>query len=628
MRDARQVELGHEIPSENYCDQPYVVVTNDGNWLCVLTTGRGLEGEPGQHVVATISTNKGRSWSDLIDIEPPADRMTSWVTAFMVPSGRVYAVYNLEITDESTVHGGHLCYKYSDDHGRSWSDKRYRIPIRETRIDRENVTGGREQFFWCIDKPVVTERGVYFGIPKLREGRPIISGQSWVIHSKNVLTESDPEAVEWKLLPEGDEGVTNPELGAIQEEQNLEVLSDGSIYMAFRTEIGVIGYTISSDGGRSWTTPQPIRYPDGRALRNPRACPKLGKTSDGRFLLWFHNNGFPGWGNSAVRNPVWISGGVEVDGDIAWSQPEILLYASDPTIRGMSYPDFFEQDREFHVSETEKMVARVHHIDRELLEGMWAEHDITGAAAKSSSNRAAGPNPARATRKGPDGDGGANPARSAETSRGGAEGDSVASGNAGSVIRDGLIHEETRALSPGDTFEIPALPGLDGGGFSLELVIEPEAVSPGETVLTSYGVRRRGFEITAAENGALDFQISDARQRWWFDVLDGVEPSQNVISRKSWEWRTDAGILERGKPLHIVFIVDGLAKIVSVVANGKLLDGGDERIQGWWRLNPWLDEINDAGVCTVGEGFSGRISLVRIYNRYLRTAEAVRSFWA
>ena len=68
--DWRNVKNGWQIPREGYSDQPYVVVTRDGNWLCVLTTGRGVEGEPGQHIISTISTDQGRTWSTPIDIEP------------------------------------------------------------------------------------------------------------------------------------------------------------------------------------------------------------------------------------------------------------------------------------------------------------------------------------------------------------------------------------------------------------------------------------------------------------------------------------------------------------------------------------------------------------------------------
>jgi hypothetical protein len=48
--DWRNIRTGYEIPSEGYCDQPYVVVTEEGNWLCTMTTGAGLEGEGGSTV--------------------------------------------------------------------------------------------------------------------------------------------------------------------------------------------------------------------------------------------------------------------------------------------------------------------------------------------------------------------------------------------------------------------------------------------------------------------------------------------------------------------------------------------------------------------------------------------------
>ncbi len=575
MSDKRRVETGYRIPSENYCDQPYVVVTKDGNWLGVLTTGPGLESTPGQHVAATISEDQGRNWSELIDIETASDRMTSWVTAFAVPSGRVYAVYNYESSDEATQHGGWLCFKYSDDCGRTWSADRHRIPMRVTRRDRRNVTGGKEQFFWCIDKPVVIGKGVYLGIPKLHSGVPQTGGESWVIHSANVLTEKDPHRVAWELLPDGDQGVWNSALGDIQEEQNLEILNDGTLYMVLRTEIGVIGYTTSKDDGHTWSTPEPLSYPDGRAIKNPRACPKLWKSTDGRFVLWFHNNGFPGWGNSAVRNPVWVSGGIEKEGRILWSQPEVLLYASDPTVRGMSYPDFIEQDGGIWVSETEKTTARVHEVDRSLLEGMWNEQD-----------------------------------ESSQTE----------------VVRDGLLYQNVEVLGPGSAFSIPYLPSLQSGGFTVEVVIEPDGDAPGRTVLTSYGVRAQGFQISTAPEGALEMELRDARQRQWLELLDGTDPASGVETRRAWQWRTDGSILVPGKSMHVVFIVDGLAKVVSIVADGTLLDGGKDRIQGWWRLNPWLGDINDAGSCIVGNDFSGRVHLVRIYGRYLRTAEAVGNY--
>jgi hypothetical protein len=68
--DWRNIQTGFTIPDESYADQPYVVITNDGNWLCVMTTGKGVEGQPGQHIVSMISTDQGRTWSSSVDIEP------------------------------------------------------------------------------------------------------------------------------------------------------------------------------------------------------------------------------------------------------------------------------------------------------------------------------------------------------------------------------------------------------------------------------------------------------------------------------------------------------------------------------------------------------------------------------
>ena len=61
IADPRLIDTGYQIPHENYVDQPYVVITSDGNWLCVLTTGVGKEGQAGQHIVSTISSDRGKT---------------------------------------------------------------------------------------------------------------------------------------------------------------------------------------------------------------------------------------------------------------------------------------------------------------------------------------------------------------------------------------------------------------------------------------------------------------------------------------------------------------------------------------------------------------------------------------
>ena len=35
-QDPRHIAKGFVIPSETYSDQPYIVTTDDGAWLCVM----------------------------------------------------------------------------------------------------------------------------------------------------------------------------------------------------------------------------------------------------------------------------------------------------------------------------------------------------------------------------------------------------------------------------------------------------------------------------------------------------------------------------------------------------------------------------------------------------------------
>jgi hypothetical protein len=445
--------------------------------------------------------------------------------------------------------------------------------MRLAKRDRENVTGGTHQFFWCIDKPVISNGSVFFGLPKLTTGVPLDGGEGWVVHSDNLVAERDPDAVRWEMLPDGDVGVWNPDLGSVQEEQNIEVLSDGSLYMVNRTEIGHPAFAISRDGGHSWTTPQIMRYATGNPIKNPRACPKIWKASNGKFLFWFHNDGFPGWGNSAVRNPVWLAGGIEIEGEIHWSQPEILLYAPDPTVRGMSYPDFIEQNGRYWVTETEKVAARVHEIDPSLLEGLWSQH----------------------TRQG--------------------------------VVRQGLVFE-SGVLSAGDRFAMPALPSLRAGGFTLEMWLQIDDLGRGGPIASSFGQQRRGFQVSVSTNGALGLSLADNHLRHWLEVIDGPQPQENVRSVRQWNWHTGEGSIAPGVEHHAVFVVDGLANVVSALIDGVLYDGGTSAIQGWWRLNPWLDDINGDGWCIVNDDLQGRIVCMRVYDRYLRTSEAISNYRA
>ncbi|MBN1294672.1 MAG: exo-alpha-sialidase, partial [Candidatus Latescibacteria bacterium] len=385
--DTRNIEAGLVIPDEGYCDQPYVVINEDGSWTCTMTTGSGHEGSGGQHIISICSTDQGKTWSAPVDIEPSDGPEASWVMPLKIPGVRIYAFYTYNADNMRDVIAGTdyarkrvdtlgaYMFKYSDDNGASWSKNRYTIPVRLMDIDRKNPYHGDVLFFWGVGNPIIHNGSMYLGFNKIGSfGEGFIeSSQACFLKSDNILTESDPEKINWITLPEGESGLVAPK-GPIAEESNLVGLNDGSLYCTYRTVDGSPCHAYSRDGGRTWTATSYMTYtPGGKRVKHPRAANFVWKASNGKYLYWYHNHGGKSYDS---RNPVWLCGGVERYGYIYWSQPEILIY-DDNIGNRMSYPDFIEQDGRYFMTETQKTVARVHEIDGALLEGLWNQQENT-----------------------------------------------------------------------------------------------------------------------------------------------------------------------------------------------------------------------------------------------------------
>jgi hypothetical protein len=602
LGDYRRTQSGSEIPSEGYCDQPYVVVTNDGTWLCVMTTGTGHEGAPGQHPITLRSHDQGETWIEKVSLEPTDGPEASYAVLLKVPSGRVYAFYNYNtdrVPEVKTEEGvgvpsykrvdslGDYVFKYSDDGGLSWSGKRYTIPVREFACDRENVYGGKIRFFWNVGRPCIRANGEVI-IPLHKVGAMGIGffaqSEGAFIASSNILTEPDPEKIRFETRPDGDHGLKTPSGGGrIAEEQSLVELSDGSLYCVYRSVDGWPVCAYSRDGGRNWESPQYKTYtPGGRRMKNPRAANFVWKCSNGRFLYWFHNHGGEFirqlGGHSSMpnglsvnhfrtpyddRNPVWISAGREIEGPngklIEWSQPEILLYDDDPYIR-ISYPDLIEKDGQLWITETQKSTARVHAVDPTLIDDLFSQFEQAptkephGLLLKKSGTRAAEVWSL------------AMPTLPLLTSR--------------DFVRDDQCGKDLRA------------------GCTLNFVLNG-IPAEGAILFDSRNAEKAGILVRVIESAKIEVALSDSR----------------TIST----WTSDAGSLEQGALNNVGVIIDGGPKLILFVINGALCDGGDERQFGWGRYNPALREINGATEAVV----HASVQEVALYDRALRVSELV-----
>jgi hypothetical protein len=585
--DWRNYHQGLKIPVKQYNDQPYVVITTDGNWLCTMTVTDGKEGDPGQHMVALISEDQGKTWSDFIDIEPAkGDITSSYGVPLIVPGGRVYVfyTYNGDNVLNFTPSGerarndclGWMVYRYSDDNGRTWSD-RHRLPMRITDADRENHFFSprspdqlpREvQLFWGIDKPIIVGDDVFFAFSK--RGRSY-RGEGFVYRSDNILHEKDAEKIRWELLPEGDRGIRKMDGPDIQDEHNIVALSDGSLYCINRTDAGYPMHSYSRDGGKTWTTPEPATYtPGGHIIRHPRACPMLWKTSNGRFLLWYHNNGEPFKHDQTEelrqpisnRNLVWLTAGREVDGHIHWSQPELIIHR--PWITGgPSYPDLIEQDGKVFITSGAKTEARVTELDHQVLDLLWRQHEINELATK---------------------------------------------GLILSVKADEL-------KEAGQRIPMPTLPDLSkGNGFSFDVWFQLDNLNPGQVLLDSRNAEGAGVMIATGEDNTLVLTLNDGSG--------------------SFSWGTDPGLLTASKLHHVVFIVDGGPKMISSVVDGRLCDGGTDAFRpvGYGRFVSKDREKRqlerDLGNTTGGPELivSPAVQSLRFYDRYLFNTEAIGNY--
>ncbi|MBM3836664.1 MAG: hypothetical protein FJ398_01670 [Verrucomicrobia bacterium] len=590
--DPRHIHNGWVIPSEGYADQPYIVKTDDGAWLCVMTTGKGVEGAAGQHVVSMRSTDRGRTWESIVPIEPANGPEASYAVLLKVPFGRIYAFYNhntdgvreVKREDQGVFKRvdslGHYVFKYSDDHGRTWSAQRYAVPVREFECDRHNVYGGKLRFFWNVGRPLLLGDAAILVIHKVCAMGAGFFAQSEgaFLKSRNLLTERDPNKITFETLPDGDIGLrTPPGGGRVAEEQSIVKLSDGSLYCVYRTIDGWPASAYSRDGGHTWTTPAyKTHSPGGRRVKHPRAANFVWNCGNGQFLYWFHNHGgrFIGELGAAGkagrspyddRNPAWLMAGREVQTaqglKMEWSQPEILLYDDDPFIR-MSYPDLVEDGGKFYVTETQKTIGRVHVISEALIEGLFNQWDNRRVAANGLLLNLEGPMPTQVP-----------------------------------MPRLPDFHQRDAKSEDQRGKDLRA-------GFSVELWVRLDSVAAETRLLDSRDETGKGFLISSTASGTIRITLNDGRQECG--------------------WESDRGMLEAAKLQHGVITVDGGPKIITFVVNGVLCDGGEERQFGWGRFSPNLRTPTGAAAAKIAPA----VGSLRIYNRALRTSEAVGNFRA
>ena len=143
-------------PSHAHCAQTHAHNISirrrpDFAWLCLATVSTA-EGAPDERVVASVSTDRGVSWSAAVPLDPTATGETEYAYAapFQGRDGRVWGLYvinsdNITALPARGAHGrpvpitrtdmlGHFKMRHSDDGGMTWSTEAWEVPVRATEI--------------------------------------------------------------------------------------------------------------------------------------------------------------------------------------------------------------------------------------------------------------------------------------------------------------------------------------------------------------------------------------------------------------------------------------------------------------------------------------------------------------
>jgi len=152
--DERNVSAGKTIGnlSFGYADQPQCIVRENNAWICTVTHNPSHEGGAGEAVYVTSSNDEGETWTKPMPLEKVFKEQYAYSTLFESKFTfndskftRLYVIYVQNYQNITTLPNGQklaredmmggFFLKYSDNNGKTWSEKSYQIPVLKKKMD-------------------------------------------------------------------------------------------------------------------------------------------------------------------------------------------------------------------------------------------------------------------------------------------------------------------------------------------------------------------------------------------------------------------------------------------------------------------------------------------------------------
>ncbi len=315
---------GEGLKSKLYINS--VIVSAKGTWLVSFTRAEEIADGTFVHEKIYIrrSTDKGRTWGDRIDVYDgrlEGVRQAEMGQLVVVPhNNRIYQ-FSIKHTG---VRFGRIVYTYSDDDGITWLGPNGRNSAYNIEVPGYAVAPKGDSNH-LMAKGIILDNGEFilpFAVATDPEELGGIEAEVVFMVCDNIFREADPSKLAFKFFPEGRDGLKVPRAdgnGSLAHEPHIVQMSDGRLFCTMRTGRGCIYYSVSDDLGRTWASPEPLRYCEGgRAVLHPNApCPLI-KLRSGKYLLFHHNNDGIAFGGTdpfcfrVNRRPIYVAVGREL----------------------------------------------------------------------------------------------------------------------------------------------------------------------------------------------------------------------------------------------------------------------------------------------------------------------------
>ncbi len=257
-----------------------VVELKDGRLLLAYTRFRGGGGDnDSANVAGKTSSDGGRTWSDAFVLQKNDGRMNVMSASLLrLSTGEIMLGYLRKNSQADCS----FWVRKSKDEGKTWS---------------EEILVTKDTAYHVVNNDRIVE---------LKSGRLLVPAADHGDYrdrkpAVGVCYISDDRGETWRR----GKGVVR--LGGVGcQEPGVVELKDGRVYMIIRTSLGCIHCSLSSDGGETWTEPQPTKLRSPTAPASIRRIPKTGE------LLII-------WNNSPTRRRVPLTSAISRDEGKTWT---------------------------------------------------------------------------------------------------------------------------------------------------------------------------------------------------------------------------------------------------------------------------------------------------------------------